>query len=308
MDPLGCFVVGMHRSGTSYVAGLVRLAGLERLRGDDIDRVEANPHGHEEITQLVWVNADVLKSIGSGWSAVSIEPPLDLAAVPTELRERAHHWLAARTPSTSWFWKDPRTSVTLPLWREVFPASHRPCAVFVHRHPIAVASSLTRRDGMAEPAGLALWEAYTRHVLAGMSGLPVAVVSYDEALEHPLERLSGLRSWLEGLDASLGPAADEAAVDAWVDHSARHHGDGDLGTDSLSATQAALLEIVVSLPERSERFEPPEVPPPTPWAAAVLEQRRQQAEARRRLARSRAGRWHRRAGRRARSSLRRSGR
>jgi hypothetical protein len=302
---LGCFVVGMHRSGTSYVAGLCRLAGLERLRGDDIDRVENNPHGHEEIRQLVWVNQEVLKSLGGGWSAVDLEPPVDLEAVPGDLRARARDWLAARTPDTSWFWKDPRSSVTLPLWLEALSPSTRPVVAFVYRHPEAVASSLERRDGLAQPAGVALWEAYTRHALVAMRGLPVVVLDYDHALEHPWSAVQTVRSWLEGLDPVLRPPADEAAVQRWADRGARHHAAAPSAPGWLSPAQASLYGALQALPRHCDRFEPPELPPVTPWAAAVLDQRRQQAQARRRLARSRAARWHRRAGRWAKGSVRR---
>ena len=46
--------------------------------------------------------------------------------------------------------------MTLPFWCELFP--ERPVIVFVHRHPVDVADSLTARNGYHRPHGFALCE------------------------------------------------------------------------------------------------------------------------------------------------------
>lgn len=73
--------------------------------------------------------------------------------------------------------KDTLLPLLFPFWRELLD---RPACVLVWRDPMRVARSFARRDGLPLAIGLALWEEYTRAMLAASSGLPRVLVSYDE--------------------------------------------------------------------------------------------------------------------------------
>jgi hypothetical protein len=102
-------------------------------------------------------------------------------------------------------WKDPRLCILLPYWRRFLPA---PVAVIhVWRSPLAVASSLAKRDGMDLAHGVALWERYNRAALDNLAGVDCYVAGYEGVLSDPGGFVEGVVAWL----ASLGQ------FDEWKD-------------------------------------------------------------------------------------------
>jgi hypothetical protein len=77
-----------------------------------------------------------------------------------------------------------------------------PAVVFVHRHPVEVAASLNKRDRLALPLGLALWESYTRHALRAMEGLAVMVRRVVEGSPNQWQRVD------HGEGVTVGTGAD----------------------------------------------------------------------------------------------------
>src|SRR5437899_738227 len=71
--PMGVFVLGMHRSGTSAVSRSVNAFGVPF--GDPADAIQAapdNPEGFGESRALVTANERLLHVLGGRWDA----PPL----------------------------------------------------------------------------------------------------------------------------------------------------------------------------------------------------------------------------------------
>jgi len=146
-------VIGMHRSGTSLVAQM-----LERL-GLFIGRVR-DPN--DEATFFLKANEWLLRQSGGAWDHPQ---SIDAILQTNDARERyvcllekmlqsprailyLGGWCYLRNLGTwvlhePWGWKDPRTTLTLPLWQEVFP---RLKVVHVVRHGLDVALSLRARE------------------------------------------------------------------------------------------------------------------------------------------------------------------
>ena len=138
MTPPPLMIVGMHRSGTSFVASLLQSAGLDigtRL----MPAAAGNELGHFENMDFVDFHMRWLHLTGhhdAGWATAS---PMKL---PTEAFEEAREIVVRNSRSSSWAWKDPRTTLFLDFWSEVIPnASY----VFVYREPSEVIDSLYRR-------------------------------------------------------------------------------------------------------------------------------------------------------------------
>ena len=178
-------VLGMHRSGTSALTGVLGLMGCELPKGlMPPDR--NNPKGYFESLKTCYFNDELLGSLGSSWddwrslgSDWSNSPGLQqfhrrAAAIITE---------DFGTPQT-FVLKDPRICRLLPFWTRVLDdANVSSLFVFVHRDPHEVAASLARREGSLEVMGLLRW---LRHVLdaeAGSRGRPRVFVSYDLLLQ-----------------------------------------------------------------------------------------------------------------------------
>src|SRR6185312_14995381 len=153
-------VLGMHRSGTSSVAGL--LARMGAWPGDDSALLIGpdNPRGHYELGALHGACLRRLEAAGGDWK----HPPMSApdAAVDAFRREAAAvlDMLDTRRP---WLIKEPRLCLVV---RELLPLLTRPVFVHVVRDPLEVAASLEARDRMPRDEALALWERYTRSAFA----------------------------------------------------------------------------------------------------------------------------------------------
>jgi tetratricopeptide (TPR) repeat protein len=155
-------VLGMHRSGTSCVAGLLAAAGA-RVPGPAVRNWD-NPRGHHEATAVIRLNEEVLAHSGGSWLAApeAVRWTDDHAAVRDAL-------LAPVADSAALI-KDPRCLLALPFWLAT-PVR----ALGVLRHPAAVAASLRSWRGMAAAESWALWLAHNR----GLADGAVPLIDFD---------------------------------------------------------------------------------------------------------------------------------
>ncbi len=145
-------VLGMHRSGTSCVAGMLAAHGIAPV--GSVVRNWDNARGHFEATAAVRLNEAVLAHSGGHW----LSPPAALCWTETHAAERD---ALLAVPGS--LLKDPRTLLTLPFWR----ASALPLRlVGIIRAPLAVARSLSSWRQMPLTAGLLLWQAHNTALLA----------------------------------------------------------------------------------------------------------------------------------------------
>lgn len=164
-------VIGMHRSGTSLVARLLSRLGVQMGR-------RLAPSTHEAVL-FQRLNKWMLRAAGGSMEhpeAVDYflrDEPVRAAVtsyVEFVLRTPAlasfvgwRDYVRYRTPeglAFSWGWKDPRTTLTLPIWLDVFPDAR---VLHVRRHGIDVARSLKKRH-----------DAVARHVARESEAHPVA--------------------------------------------------------------------------------------------------------------------------------------
>ena len=153
-------ITGMHRSGTSLVAGLLEKAGLdlgEKLLAADKD----NPRGYFEDVDFYEFHREALATRQS--HVVVAE---DFVFEPTvEERQHAETLVAKRQGGGLWGWKDPRASLFLDFWNERLPHAR---FLFLFRHPLDVLLSLVRRGdvnfiGLNE--GIDAWVEYNERIL-----------------------------------------------------------------------------------------------------------------------------------------------
>jgi len=204
-------ILGMHRSGTSCLAGALQRRGLQL--GEVVTEVWDNPRGNREDLELRHLNNALLAASGGTWR----RPP-DAVQWDADLAARRDALLEVRRGRGRWGFKDPRTVLTLPFWREALPNLR---LVGTIRSPAAVASSLIRRQeeerrrGLrANPAplftpaeALDLWKAYNQRLLdlATREGFPL--VCYDWPAERYLRAVDDAATRL-GLGALPSGASD----------------------------------------------------------------------------------------------------
>lgn len=192
MDIQQVFIIlGMHRSGTSALAGTLQEAGV--YLGRVLDKsIKRNPKGLQEPPAVLYMQEDLLKANGGSWSA----PPetVEWGPLHTTVRDL---FIESRQGVECWGFKDPRTLLTLQGWMDVLPSA-QPLGIF--RHPMAVARSLESRNSITIEDGLKLWLEYNSRLLSWQEKLsfPVVECASDNALMNA--KLKALLSVLE-LDA-----------------------------------------------------------------------------------------------------------
>lgn len=271
-------VVGMHRSGTSATTGVLSSLGLGTPPASDLmARQPGNPN-HFESRAMTDVDDRLLEALGGSWSA---PPPLptgwEHTGAALGLRDDAVRAVRSAYPTGgARAWKDPRSVLVLPFWRELLAGPWR--IVLVWRSPLAVARSLARRDGLTISHGLALWHWYNRAALAAAQGDAVHVVSYEDLVRHPADHVGQLARWLtEGGVVAPAGAWDETAAVAAVGAGFEHEHSEEGPTDDEVAMSALLGRLAGSHPS----FTAADVPPLPPWVADYLEEQRGFEELRR---------------------------
>ncbi len=231
----------MHRSGTSAVAGMLGALGLGLPRADDrMEWPESNPE-HFESLSLALCNEAILTELGGTWDA----PPelgdgTDRDGPDVEDLGAAFSY--AFPEDRAAVWKDPRLCLLLPQWRTALTGPL--AAVYVWRSPMAVARSLARRDAMAIPHGIALWERYNRAAIDALCGVDTYVVDYAEAMADPPAFVASIDRWLATVPA-LADARDGRDLDtavATIAPDLLHQRDDDAGEPGREETGRPSVE------------------------------------------------------------------
>ena len=211
-------LVGMHRSGTSLLGSLLAELAIP-LPGPLIEGDSHNPEGYYERADITDLQEQLLIDLGHWWPSqqgVLDLPPgwLDHPAT-LAVAGRLRQLLAAemdRQPG-AWAIKDPRSSLLLPLWRQIAAELELPLKlVLCVRHPAEVAASLLRRDrkaaGMTAWRAQQLWWRHTSQVLLEGRELPLQVVHYGHWFAAPAAAARQLRH-LARFGRGLEPTPEE---------------------------------------------------------------------------------------------------
>ena len=184
-------ILGMHRSGTSCLAGSLEQQGL--FLGETNTRGPFNLRGNRESFEMMNLQADILEQSGGRWD----DPPQAVEWKPEHF-ETARKMLARHAGQPVWGFKDPRTLLTFEGWRQLVPDLE---SVGIFRHPLSVAHSLAHRNKFPIEKSLALWEAYNRRLVEIYREDPFPVVSFDQDAAVLLPKLQRVGEMI-GLDPS----------------------------------------------------------------------------------------------------------
>ncbi|MHB8827493.1 MAG: sulfotransferase family protein [Acidimicrobiales bacterium] len=267
---MGVLVIGMHRSGTSALAGALVGLGLDAgVTSSLMAPDEGNPEGYFEQWPIVEFDEEILLRFGGRWDS---PPVLPANWISDDDRARAAELYSTLYSSENYVMKDPRVSLLLDLWRESAPRV--PSAVFIVRDPMQVAWSLAKRDQIPVSTGLALWSAFNRAALEGMAGLRVHVCSYEDLVERPGEVLPGLAATLSAW-GELPEDADVASALARINPQLRRNVAPVSEDRRLEPPEEilALASYLAGLAGRHDDFRAA-APAPGWWEAALLDERR----------------------------------
>ncbi len=278
-------VVGMHRSGTSAVAGALGAVGLTLVHPDDrMEWPESNPE-HWESLSLGLHNEDLLTRLDGAWDAPpdSVRgwehtPAVAGAPDPTPLLEAAYPDPGPKV------YKDPRLCLLLPYWRNTLPAPL--AAVLVWRSPMAVALSLKKRDSLPLADGVALWERYNRRAVDGLDGVDTYVLDYESVVADGDRSMGALCTWLGSLE-QFGEHVgewDAAAASKAIVGGLLHHRDTPAPDDPLVLPeQRELVRYLAGAGGGHRPFLPAPLGRESAWTTSILRLRQELSGPRREL-------------------------
>jgi hypothetical protein len=231
-DPI--IVFGMHRSGTQLLVNILRSLGV--FTGAMLEE-------NGESTCYIDLNDWLLDLAHARWDyPLAFRRLRDdnrlLTRIVLELRKRVQSYQFAKTylglrrvpayltrPSYLWGWKDPRNTITLPVWSRIYPEAKY---IFIARDGIAAALSLSRRqrEALANPLmtlfadelarfysvrcqyvaeALALWEEYHQMLFEcenELKELPYLELRFEALVGEPTETLMRIIEFI-GVDPDI---------------------------------------------------------------------------------------------------------
>ncbi|WP_449040963.1 glycosyltransferase [Paracoccus sp. (in: a-proteobacteria)] len=201
-------IAGMHRSGTSYLGECCGALGLALPRdagGPALD----NPRGHFEPRAVVALNDAILAQQGAVWLRAG---RLDLPAPDAALLARMDAAVAESFGTARRIViKDPRLSLTLPLWRAWLEAREVKAALLIAlRDPAEVAQSLARRNRTGAEMAMLSWVQHMLSVLEHSREMPRLLVPFPGWTADPGAMLARIGA-LCGSEAGAATQAQAAA-------------------------------------------------------------------------------------------------
>lgn len=206
-------ITGMHRSGTSLLAGFFHRSGIH-LGDVLLGASPTNPSGHFEDVEILEFHRAILQR-EFGHTMWAPKPPQLTSAD----RSEAEALVAQRmSKAGAWGWKEPRTCLFLDLWDELLPAANY---LFVIRHPRLVLDSLGRRNNTrfyhfwVHNRFVRAWIVYNAECLRFYQEHPgrCVLVQLEELLQSPRAAIAHWSRWLGvSLDVEVFQSLYDPAV------------------------------------------------------------------------------------------------
>ncbi|MDE4063068.1 hypothetical protein, partial [Phaeobacter gallaeciensis] len=223
-DRTALIVLGMHRSGTSALAGVLNLLGCDEPNTLMVPN-ENNTKGYFESSELYQLHTQLFASAATRWD--------DWLPMPegwfTGPRAAEFHDRAIETvydefgKSRLFLVKDPRICRLVPFWEGVLrEIDALPRYVLTIRNPLEVAASLHKRDRLSIGQGLLIW---LRHVIDAehdTRGRPRCFTSYAQLMTNWASVADKIQTELDLRlpRFSLGVAGE---VDTFLEDTLHHH-------------------------------------------------------------------------------------
>ncbi len=164
-------VLGMHRSGTSCLAGILEEAGV--YFGEVSGSNRYNLKGNRENKRIMKLHDDLFEYNHGTW-----DNPPGVVKWPDRLKTERDAILQEYNHVSVWGFKDPRTLFTLKGWCEAMQ-NQRVSLLATFRHPRFVIQSLSNRNHFPTHKSLALWKTYNERLLLYYKNLNFPVISFD---------------------------------------------------------------------------------------------------------------------------------
>lgn len=250
--------LGMHRSGTSALTGMLGQLGVQLGRQLYAPQQGVNEKGFFEHSGITDSNDHILLATGSAWDDILplIEGWQQDSRLDKYKDKLRRHIRRDFNQAALWGLKDPRICRLLPLWKSLLAEEDVTVRyLLIFRHPMEVAQSLARRDGFSVDKALLLWLDHNLQAEYHTRGKARIVTRFDELLAHPIAQLQRLQTRLE-LDFPTPIAQASDTIQAFLSPGLRHHAATDMPDDSPLADLALKVYEALSAAATSAEGEP----------------------------------------------------
>lgn len=217
-------VLGMHRSGTSAVAGVMARLGAKNPRSL-MAPAKDNPTGFSESIELQRFHDQILRSAGSRWSDWGpFNPDWSGSTVAEQFSDLLPQLIEDEFGDAPMLLiKDPRICRFLPFWLQVLERMRiEPLFVIPVRNPLEVAGSLEERNDFSPAHSMLIW---LRHVLEAESETrrgTRSLIGYEQLLRDWRAQAKKIAT-----DLSIRwpgwSSAVEVEIDDYLREELRHH-------------------------------------------------------------------------------------
>jgi len=224
-DNNALIILGMHRSGTSLLTGLLSQVGVVMGKRLYAPQKGVNEKGFWEHEDIVDTHDELLLHLASQWDDLL---PLDKDWWEADAVQPFAHRLTSLvrrdfSSAPVWALKDPRMCRLLPLWFHIL-TSQQVSSTFIcmNRNPFEVVASLQKRDGFSREKALVLWLSHSLSAEHYSRGQPRVFVDFDQVVQNPAEALLKIE---READLAFPVSVNEARrkIEAFVSPDLRHH-------------------------------------------------------------------------------------
>ena len=205
-------ITGMHRSGTSMIAGLLKLCGLY-LGNNLIGGLKDNPKGHFEDRDFVHINHKLFLENEGEWGL----PPQKIQKISPKLQAEIKAFLRKWPRDRLVGWKDPRACITLPVWIKAIKPE--PLKVVLIRRPVTeIAQSLKKRNNFTYDKSAWLTRFYIESAKENLKGIPYIETHYHRYFENWKAELKKVCEFI-----GLRQPEDTSQIESFIDPKLWHH-------------------------------------------------------------------------------------
>jgi O-antigen biosynthesis protein len=217
-------VLGMHRSGTSAVTRVVNLLGAN-LSANLVEPGPDNPDGFWEHAGAVQINDALLGGLGRTWYDMR-EMPENWQGTDAALEALEQiRALIAKDFRNGSFWaiKDPRMSLTAPLWIRAFEElGYEVDCLFVVRDPREVVDSLHVRNKWVRRPLFLMWVQYLVESESATRNNRRVLITFDDLLADWRGTMSRVADQLE-FRWPVPPQDASDEIGKFLNGGRRHH-------------------------------------------------------------------------------------
>jgi len=193
-----CFILGMHRSGTSALGGVLNILGME-FGTDLMSANEGNPKGYFENNFIYKLNEKILLECNFSWDDIYF----DIDSIKRNDFEmyvtKAEEILINEFRYVEKFViKDPRISLLFPIWeRACKNLGYDIKIVLPYRNPLEVAKSLQKRNDFSIEKGLLLWSKHVLEAEKFSRDYKHISTTFSELIDEPIKTIKVLADFLD---------------------------------------------------------------------------------------------------------------